>query len=88
VPGRAEAAGLDAGAYTVPYVAGWSGGEPAGLHAAATTVTAAARRIIAQIDNPAQADGATAAEGDGAAQTDQTGASERPSTRPSSARAA
>jgi antirestriction protein ArdC len=43
-------AGLDSGAYTVPYVAGWSGGDCAVLRAAAATVTAAAGRILAVLD--------------------------------------
>ncbi len=42
-------AGLDAGTYTVPYVAGWSGGNLAVLRASASTVTAAAHRIIAAL---------------------------------------
>lgn len=44
-------AGLDSGAYTVPYVAGWSGGDPAVLRAAAATVTAAAGRILALLED-------------------------------------
>ena len=37
-------AGLDSGAYTVPYVAAWSAGDTDVVRAAAATVTAAARR--------------------------------------------
>ncbi|WP_336029216.1 ArdC-like ssDNA-binding domain-containing protein [Geodermatophilus sp. FMUSA9-8] len=43
-------AGLDAGAYTVPYVAAWSAGDVDVVRAAATTVTAAARRILDHLD--------------------------------------
>ena len=43
-------AGLDAGAYTVPYVAAWSSGNPDVVRAAAATVTAAARRILDHLD--------------------------------------
>ncbi len=43
-------AGLDAGAYTVPYVAAWSAGDPGVVRAAAATVTAAARRILDHLD--------------------------------------
>ncbi|TQN37308.1 uncharacterized protein DUF955 [Blastococcus colisei] len=43
-------AGLDAGAYTVPYVAAWSAGDTDVVCAAATTVTAAARRILDHLD--------------------------------------
>lgn len=43
-------AGLDSTAYTVPYVAAWSGGDTAVLRAAAATVTAAAGRILARLD--------------------------------------
>ncbi len=39
-------AGLDSGAYTVPYVAAWSAGDTDVVRAAAATVTAAARRIL------------------------------------------
>jgi len=64
-------AGLDAGSYTVPYVAGWSRGDVAVIRAAAATVTAAAHRIIAALDGTDDpADAATeasdaAAEGTG-----------------------
>ncbi|WP_051515474.1 hypothetical protein [Candidatus Blastococcus massiliensis] len=44
-------AGLDSGAYTVPYVAGWSGGDTAILRAAAATITAAAGRILALLED-------------------------------------
>ena len=44
-------AGLDAGAYTVPYVAGWSAGDTDVVRATAVTVTAAARRILDQLDD-------------------------------------
>jgi hypothetical protein len=43
-------AGLDAGAYTVPYVAAWSAGDTDIVRAAATSVTAAARRILDRLD--------------------------------------
>lgn len=43
-------AGLDSGVYTVPYVAVWSAGDPGVVRAAATTVTAAARRILDHLD--------------------------------------
>ena len=43
-------AGLDAGAYTVPYVAAWSAGDTAVVRGAAATVTAAARRILEHLD--------------------------------------
>ena len=42
-------AGLDAGAYTVPYVAAWSAGDTDVVPAAAATVTAAARRILDEL---------------------------------------
>ena len=38
-------AGLDAGDYSVPYVAGWSGGDPALLRASATVVLRSAEKI-------------------------------------------
>ena len=50
-------AGLDAATYTVPYVALWSGGDPAVVQAAANAVTAAARAVIDALDpatEPAQ----------------------------------
>jgi hypothetical protein len=80
-------AGLDAGAYTVPYVAGWSGGDAAVVRAAATTVTAAARRILDRLDDPDAATEDNAAEDDAAEggavapQTEETGAAEQPGTR-------
>ena len=43
-------AGLDAGAYTVPYVAGWAGGDVARVKAAAETVTRAARTILTTLE--------------------------------------
>jgi hypothetical protein len=43
-------AGLDSGAYAVPYVAAWSAGDTAVVRAAAATVTAAARRILDHLD--------------------------------------
>jgi len=43
-------AGLDTAAYTVPYVALWSGGDPAVVQAAAQTVTAVARAVIDALD--------------------------------------
>ncbi|MGY1718590.1 ArdC-like ssDNA-binding domain-containing protein [Blastococcus sp. SYSU DS0552] len=43
-------AGLDAGAYTVPYVTAWSAGDTDVVRAAAVTVTAAARRILDHLD--------------------------------------
>ncbi len=43
-------AGMDTAAYTVPYVARWSGGDAAVVHAAAKTVTAAARAVIDALD--------------------------------------
>jgi hypothetical protein len=43
-------AGLDSGAYTVPYVAAWSAGDTDVVRAAAATVTAAARRILDHLD--------------------------------------
>jgi len=38
-------AGLDAGAYSVPYVTGWSGGDPALLRASATVAIRTAEQI-------------------------------------------
>ncbi|TKJ18870.1 ImmA/IrrE family metallo-endopeptidase [Blastococcus sp. CCUG 61487] len=43
-------AGLDAGAYTVPYVAAWSAGDTDVVRAAAAAVAAAARRILDHLD--------------------------------------
>ena len=43
-------AGLDTAAYTVPYVARWSGGDTAAVHAAAKTVTTVARAVIDALD--------------------------------------
>lgn len=40
-----SAAGLDAGGYSVPYVAGWSGGDPALLRATAARVLTTATKI-------------------------------------------
>jgi len=45
-------AGLDTAAYTIPYLARWSGGDPAVVHAAAKTVTAVAHAVIDAV-NPA-----------------------------------
>ncbi len=42
----AAAHGLDAGGYTVAYLAGWAGGDPAMVRQAAETVTRAARTIL------------------------------------------
>ncbi len=55
-------AGLDAGAYTVPYIAGWSAGDTAVIRGAASTVTAAARRILDHLD-PQETPGRTAGDG-------------------------
>ncbi|MGY1914198.1 ArdC-like ssDNA-binding domain-containing protein [Blastococcus sp. HT6-30] len=55
-------AGLDAGAYTVPYVAAWAAGDVDVVRAAAATVTAAARRILDHLDG---AEGAEDTPGDG-----------------------
>ena len=66
-------AGLDASAYTVPYVAAWSAGDTDIVRAAAATVTAAARRILDHLDgaggseNP-PGDGESAAPGGPVAQ--------------------
>lgn len=48
-------AGLDSAAYTVPYVARWSGGDPAVVHGSAKTVTAVARQVIDGIEAYARA---------------------------------
>lgn len=40
-----SAAGLDAGSYSVPYVAGWSGGDPALLRSTASRVLTTATKI-------------------------------------------
>jgi antirestriction protein ArdC len=50
----AAAAGLDAGSYSVPYVAGWSGGEPALLRATATNVLKTASQIDAELSSIAR----------------------------------
>ncbi len=42
----AAAHGLDAGAYTFAYVAGWAGGDLTHVRQAAETVTKAARTIL------------------------------------------
>ncbi|WP_239521087.1 ArdC-like ssDNA-binding domain-containing protein [Blastococcus saxobsidens] len=55
-------AGLDAGVYTVPYVAAWSAGDTDVVRAAAATVTAAARRILDHLDG---AEGPENPSGDG-----------------------
>jgi hypothetical protein len=46
-----RAAGLDTGAYSVPYLAGWSGDDPAALRTAASRVLDVASRISAQLDD-------------------------------------
>ena len=46
-----NAAGLDTGAYSVPYLAGWSGNDPTALKAAASRVLDVAARISAQLDD-------------------------------------
>jgi hypothetical protein len=61
-------AGLDSGAYTVPYVAAWSAGDTAVVRAAATTVTAAARRILDHLDDAADSAENPAGDGEAAAQ--------------------
>ncbi|MCZ3390022.1 MAG: ssDNA-binding domain-containing protein [Actinomycetia bacterium] len=56
------AAGLDAGGYSVPYVAGWSGGDPDLLRATATKVLATASKIdeeLASTARPGIPDGST-----------------------------
>ena len=40
-----SSAGLDAGAYSVPYVTGWAGGDPGLLRASATVVLRSAEKI-------------------------------------------
>jgi N-terminal domain of anti-restriction factor ArdC/IrrE N-terminal-like domain len=55
-------AGLDSGAYTVPYIAAWSAGDTDVVRAAAATVTAAARRILDHLDG---AEGTQNPRGDG-----------------------
>ena len=40
------AAGLDSGGYTVPYVAGWAGGDLTLLQASATRTLSAARQVL------------------------------------------
>lgn len=57
-------AGLDAGAYTVPYVAAWSAGDVDVVPTAAATVTAAARRILDHLDG-AEATETPPRDGDG-----------------------
>ena len=47
-------AGLDSGGYTVPYVAAWSAGDTDVVRAAATSVTAAAGRILDHLDGVAE----------------------------------
>jgi hypothetical protein len=44
------AVGLDTGAYSVPYLARWSGNDPAALRTAAARVLDVASRISAQLD--------------------------------------
>lgn len=50
-------AGLDAGSYSVPYVAGWSGGDPALLRATASIVLTTAARIDEELRSEASAAG-------------------------------
>ena len=50
-----SAAGLDAGSYSVPYVAGWSGGDPALLRATACRVLATATHIDEELRSVAPA---------------------------------
>jgi len=64
-------AGLDAGAYTVPYVAAWSAGDTDIVRGAATTVTAAARRILDHLDD-AESSEKAAGDGDAAPQAGAT----------------
>ncbi|MFZ0324554.1 MAG: ArdC-like ssDNA-binding domain-containing protein [Actinomycetes bacterium] len=49
------AAGLDSGGYSVPYVAGWSGGDPALLRATASRVLTTASKIDEELRGVAQA---------------------------------
>jgi hypothetical protein len=65
-------AGLDAGGYTVPYVAAWSAGDTAVVRAAASTVTAAARRILDHLDDAESSENA-AGDGDAARQSGRSG---------------
>jgi hypothetical protein len=51
-------AGLDSGAYTVPYVAAWSAGDIDVVRAAAATVTAAAHRILDHLDGAGSSENA------------------------------
>ena len=46
----AISAGLDTGAYSVPYLAGWSGNDPTALRSAAARVLDVAASISAQLD--------------------------------------
>jgi antirestriction protein ArdC len=46
----AAAHGLDASGYTFAYVAGWAGGDPAKVRAAAETVTRVARSVLRALD--------------------------------------
>ncbi|MGE3813358.1 MAG: ArdC-like ssDNA-binding domain-containing protein [Candidatus Nanopelagicales bacterium] len=46
-----SAAGLDTGAYSVPYLAGWSGNDPSALRAAAARVLDVAAGISARLDH-------------------------------------
>lgn len=49
------AAGLDSGGYSVPYVAGWSGGDPALLRATASRVLTTATKIDEELRGVARA---------------------------------
>lgn len=48
------AAGLDSGGYSVPYVAGWSGGDPALLRATASRVLTTATKIDEELGGVAR----------------------------------
>ena len=48
------AAGLDVGDYSVPYVAGWSGGDPALIRATATRVLTTASKIDEELSSTAR----------------------------------
>ena len=66
-------AGLDAGAYTVPYVAAWSAGDTDIVRAAAATVTAAARRILDHLDGAESTENAARGTGTPPRQPDRPG---------------
>lgn len=46
----ATGAGMDTTGYTVPYVAGWAGGDPQLLRESATQVLTVARWIVADLE--------------------------------------